>query len=404
MSLFSLFTSRKEQIYCDKSSSSARKAFTLRGQKVVLETDGAEMLWMRKGYRERFDILEPNQLINHFPGETAIINKGYLTETLKRQDQSWGHKGGLLMSEFYPESYCLYKPDERKAFFDKMPLVDDRENLWIYKPGNNSRGRGIEILWRFNTLRRKYKKYGDRPIKKKDEQAIIQRYIQKPLLLEGRKSEIRVYWLVASIDPLMVLLYPEATVRLNSLPYRLDDFDNQLVHVTNVYQQKNHPDYDPNVVLKWPFEKLGRYISEELKLAEPDFLQRHLIPRIRQILGTVATASKESLAANYPEQGDCFAVFGADMILDSELRPWLSEVQKGPGLSFDDAVKRNVIPPMLSEAANIAFEVRRRRIKGKSLKDLATPQKYQWVVNELDPELVQSEPGGFYSAVNPQNA
>lgn len=341
------------------------------------------------------DQLHPYQLINHFPNEPSIINKGYLTEALTRYDRVSG-ANSLKMSEFYPESYCLYRPEERKEFFSKTPMIDQRDNLWIYKPGNNSRGRGIEIMWRFNSLRRKYQKWGDRPINDKDQQGIVQRYIKKPLLLEGRKSEIRVYWIVASLDPLIVLLYPEATVRLNSLPYKLDDFDNQLVHITNVYQQKNHPDYDPNLTLKWRFEKLGRYISDELDLAGPDFIDRHLVPRIRSILATVSYASRDLLAKKYPEQGDCFAVFGADLIIDENLTPWLSEVQKGPGLSFDDAVKRNVIPPMLGEAARIAFEIRKRRMKRKPLINLKSVQRYQWVVNEAQPELVEQPNSGFY--------
>ena len=46
---------------------------------------------------------------------------------------------------------------------------------------------------------------------------IVQRYIRNPLLLSGRKSEIRLYWLIANLDPLIVLLYREGTVRLNTL-------------------------------------------------------------------------------------------------------------------------------------------------------------------------------------------
>ena len=158
----------------------------------------------------------------------------------------------------------------------------------------------------------------------------------------------------------MVLMYPEATVRLNTLPYKLDDFQNQLIHVTNVYQQKNHPDYDPYAVLKWPFAKLGDYLANDLQIAPDDFLPNILIPRIRRILASVAQRTRKT-TKNYPAVGDCFAVFGADLIIDAHLRPWLSEIQKGPGLSFDDPVKRHVIPPMLAEATDIALEIRDRR-------------------------------------------
>ena len=56
---------------------------------------------------------------------------------------------------------------------------------------------------------------------------IAQRYIADPLLLDGRKSELRVYWLVASLKPLVVL-YNTGTVRLNAAKYTRSDYGNDL--------------------------------------------------------------------------------------------------------------------------------------------------------------------------------
>jgi len=370
-----------DHIYFDRSSKAANKAMQLEGHTETPDDRDAALLWLRKNYKRKINHLAPHQLINHFQNESAIINKGYLTETLTRHEQRRTDVS-LPMSQFYRQSYRLYDPVERETFFSQLPETDTPDNLWIYKPGNNSRGRGIKILWEFDDLRKEYAALGNRPVTNKREQGIIQRYISNPLLLEGRKSELRIYWLVASIDPLMVLVYPDATVRLNSLPYKLDDFDNQLVHVTNVYQQKNHPDYDPDVVLKWKFEDFGRYLSQELGCVDADFIHAQLLPQIRRILHTVSLAAREKLKLNYPKQGDCFAVFGADLMLDDNLNPWLLEVQKSPGLSFSDAVKRDVIPPMLGEAARIMFEIRNRRLNGQSLGNLQSVDKYQWVANE----------------------
>lgn len=377
----------QRRIFCDASSSCAREALAL-GKHEFTEFDYlAEMLWLRKGYGDYYGRLQPNQLINHFPNESVIINKVGLTDTLHRFENTQASEAPVIRS-FYQESYCLHHPEERRAFFARQPRVDDRENLWIYKPGGNSRGRGIEIMWRFGKLERKLRSYGNRPITKRSEQGIMQRYIKNPLLLEGRKSEIRVYWIVASLDPFLVLMYPETTVRLNSLPFQLDHFDNQLIHVTNVYQQKNHPDFDPNVVLKWRFSELDRYVAEDLGLAAPGWTQSELLPKLKRILSTVSQAARPAFYQDYPHQGDCFAVYGADIILDDQLNPWLTEIQKGPGLSFrGDPVKQHVIPPMLDEAANIAFEVRRRRIQNKSLKRLKSVDRYHWILNEVNPAL-----------------
>lgn len=369
------------RMYCDKASSSAIKAFQQEGFNIQANPDLAEMLWIRKGYTSRFSSLRPHQLLNHFPNESALINKGFLTRVINEYDRKHPDTE-VKAKDLYPESYCLFDPVERKAFFDQLPDEDSKDNIWIFKPGNESRGRGIEIMWQMDKLRQKYGSLGDLHITEKEQQAIIQRYIKNPLLLNERKSEIRIYWLLASINPLRVLLFDEGTVRLNSLPYQLDNFDNQLIHVTNVYQQYKHPDYDPNAVLKWSFARLNSYLSEEKRVAPPEFTQKILMPRLKKYLAYLMRASRDSFAMDYPENGDCFGVYGADVILDDQLNPYISEIQKGPGLSFDDEIKKHVIPPMLGEAAQLMFELRESRIDGVKLTEFTKRKRYQWVINE----------------------
>jgi hypothetical protein len=94
-----IFARPKRRIFCDPSSSSAARAFRLESQKLISDPHEAEILWMRKGYTKRYPALQPGQLINHFPNESAIINKGLLTETLKRYDSSLPGDGSDI-SEF----------------------------------------------------------------------------------------------------------------------------------------------------------------------------------------------------------------------------------------------------------------------------------------------------------------
>jgi hypothetical protein len=207
----------------------------------------------------------------------------------------------------------------------------------------------------------------------------VQRYIKDPLLLDGRKSEMRLYWLLASTDPLMVLLYTQGTVRLNTLPFQLGEFDNPLIHVTNVFQQKSHPDYDPEAVLKWSFSELNWYLREHLKKTDcDDYVQQIMMPQFRQMLAFVTKAVSKQVV--YQQEGLCFGLYGADIIIDANLNPWLTEIQIGPGLSFDDPIKREVLPPMLKEAVAIMLEVRKNKIAGKPLSELSSVKDFQWVI------------------------
>ena len=200
-------------------------------------------------------------------------------------------------------------------------------------------------------------------------------------MLDQRKSEIRIYWLIASLEPLRVLMYREGTTRLTSQPFKLDDFENPLIHITNAFQQKNHPDFDPAVELKWEFDRLERHLVEERGLAAPGHLERELRPRLRACLAFVARAARERLASP-PTQGHYFGLYGADFILDGRLRPWLTEVQRGPGLSHDDPVKARLIPPMLAEALRIVLEIQAQRRAGEPPGPLASVRNFEWVVDE----------------------
>lgn len=367
-------------IYCDEASKNARTAFELGGYRLVEKPKHADLLWMRKDYRPFYNSLKPFQLLNHLPSERAVADKGFLAEHLSEYDKVRAtHDIG--MKDLMQETYCLEFPEDRERFFNQLPATESKENLWILKPCDSSRGKGISILWQFDELREFYTHPEEHSFDPQDERYIIQRYIQNPLLLEGRKSEIRIYWLVASLDPLLVLLYREGTVRLNTKPFSLDDFENTLIHVTNVFQQKSHPEYDPSAILKWSFSDWENYLIHDVKVAPQNYVEDHLKPRLKRMLSFVVAAALPTLAQAPLKNGLCFGLYGADIIFDDKLHPWLTEVQEGPGLNFDDPIKQKVIPVMLNEAAAIMLEVARRKRDGVSLKTLDAVQGFEWVVN-----------------------
>ena len=367
-------------VYFDEASDNARSAIESDIISIIDDPFAADLLWMRKGYRGWFEKLRPFQLLNHFPNERAVTDKGLLVEHLTAHSKN-ASRDEIAMHDFVQETFCLYLAEDRARFFAQLPATDTRDNLWILKPCASSRGRGIRILWQFDELRDAYAHPDRYDFQPETERYVIQRYIRNPLLLDGRKSEIRIYWLVASVNPLTVLMYREGTVRLNTSPFSLDDFDNTLIHVTNVFQQKSHPDYDPSAVLKWSFADWDIYLRDELKLVDGDWVEGFLKPRLRKMLKFVIEAARGSLS-EYTGAGLPFALFGADIIFDDTLQPWLTEVQKGPGLSFDDPVKERVIPAMLQEVLNIVLEVRQRKRDGRDLKSLESVHHFEWVVRE----------------------
>ena len=375
-------TAQSAAIFCDRKSTNARAVFKQWGFDLAADPENADLLWMRDAYASARYHLAEHQVINHLPAERVLVDKGHLTRSLKQFDRTQ-LRYDFSLRDFYQDTYRLYEDQDCRAFLAQLPQPDRRDNLWILKPTDASSGKGVQVMWQFEQLRELYYTEPESTFQwiiGGDRRYIAQRYITDPLLLLGRKSEIRVYWMIASLNPLLVLLYQEGTARLNSQPFRLEDFDNTLVHVTNIYQQKHHPDYDPALDLKWSFARLQSYLCDELGMVGPDFIDNQLRPQLNERLAFVVSATIESLAAA-PAPQRFFGVYGADFILDSQLRPWLAEVQLGPGLSLDSDLKRRVIPGMLGGAVRLELEVRQRRRSGATLRHLDRMHGFEWVMN-----------------------
>lgn len=75
-----------------------------------------------------------------------------------------------------------------------------------------------------------------------------------PLLIHGKKFDIRCYMLISSVKPLIVL-YHSGYVRLSMFDFDPND-GNLLTHLTNQYMQKKDPKYyDLKEETAWTMEQ-----------------------------------------------------------------------------------------------------------------------------------------------------
>ena len=369
----------RPRLFVDRVSTAAGEILAGLGLEPAPSPAEADLVWMRAKYHAWYPRLREHQALNHLPGEGVLTRKDNLTACLHAHAHAHP-RAAFSHRDFYQPSFRLDDPREREAFIAQLPAEDRPENVWILKPATLSRGIGIRIGWQLGWLREALRV--GRPVQYihegKPAAYIAQRYIRNVLLLNGRKSELRIYWLIASLDPLLVLMYHEGTARLTSRDYRPDDYDDALMHITNTYQQKKHGGVTPDTELKWDFPRLQDYLVRE-KSAAPDFLARQLRPKLKKMLACVVRAGEADLR-RVPGPGHFFSLLGADVILDDTLTPWLTEIQKGPGLSYDDPVKVRVIPPMLQGAVKIVLDVIDHKKRGAPLTGLVPAPGYEWVI------------------------
>ena len=75
---------------------------------------------------------------------------------------------------------------------------------------------------------------------------VISRYIDKPLLIGGKKFDLRMYVLVTSYRPLRAGLHSGGFARFCTEKYSDDVgvLDNMMIHLTNVAVQKGGDEYN----------------------------------------------------------------------------------------------------------------------------------------------------------------
>lgn len=305
--------------------------------------------------------VRPDQLVDCVDGTHHLTHKGALAKLLRGKEAT---------STLQPETFLVDDDDaELDRFVTRARAQPDA--IWIAKPVARGRGIGVRVVddvERYLAGRRGDRAHGPE---------LIQRYVEDPLLLQGTKSEIRTYILVACTDPLLVLIH-DGTVRLTSLPYVRGDWTNPLRHVTNTYRQKKASPAlwdERGSHLKWTLGALGRDVHARGLTDDARWVDRSLRPALRGLVHLLFDAA----APLIPPQPGAFALLGMDTLLRQDLdRLWLTEVQLGPGLSTDNPVKARLIPSMLSEAMAIVMEVQDRTRRGLDPSDLASRRYFRW--------------------------
>lgn len=137
------------------------------------------------------------------------------------------------------------------------------KNLWLVKPTSANRGIGIEVFSTISQIKdfldskARGAAMGIKPI------WVLQKYIENPLLYNGRKFDLRV-WVVA-LDNGDVFMYAPGYVRTSSETFDLSS-DNRYAHLTNYCQQVLNKDsfgkFEEGNTLK--FSELEEYMGETI--------------------------------------------------------------------------------------------------------------------------------------------
>lgn len=134
------------------------------------------------------------------------------------------------------------------------------------KPTAKSQGKGIFLFNKLPAIQ----DWADNPevflFLMKAETYICQKYIENPLLIGGKKFDLRLYVLCTSYRPLTVYLYREGFARFTHFRYDDSKISNNEIHLTNVAIQKHTSEYSKNLGGKWMVSKLKHYLCSKYSL------------------------------------------------------------------------------------------------------------------------------------------
>lgn len=322
---------------CDKAPDILREVCLERGWEEYCEdeceTDGAWNLWWKtQGFTlSEYETCRPWQRLNHFPKSSNITKKDGLARNLRRLKTSYGGS----MFDFFPQTFIL--PNEYKKFvaeFSKQEGDKKGSNYWICKPTEQSCGRGIFIFQDLHDFTY-------------DCAVVVQKYIIKPLLISGYKFDLRLYAIVTSYHPFHLYIYHEGIVRFSTERFDLSSLNNRFSHLTNTSINKTGPQYlaekeSIGIGCKWTLSQLRVYLHKH------NFDDRMLWHRITTIIILTLLSQVQDIP---DDTSNCFEMFGFDILVDENMKPWLLEVNFSPALgndcSQDDIVKRPLLNDIL---------------------------------------------------------
>jgi tubulin polyglutamylase TTLL4 len=275
--------------------------------------------WGRQFDFDEYSCCDCWQKVNHWAGAFLMGRKDNLHERMTELQRRVGE-----FASFYPKSFLV--PQDSAALALEWKTIP----TWIIKPSASSRGRGIHLLDSANSS-------------PPASPGLVQLYIRNPLLITNRKFDVRLYALVSSITPLRIYLHHSGLARFCTHEYSANgSCDDLMMHLTNFSLNKTDKGFircsgnkESVNDSKWTLD----FLISHLKDMGIDTVS--LMAEFERI--TIATiisgmcAIKPNHAKVIPHRHTSYEMYGIDIMIDSDLRCHLIEINISPSLSGLDS-------------------------------------------------------------------
>jgi tubulin polyglutamylase TTLL4 len=293
--------------------------------------------WGRQFEADIYSKCKSWQKINHFAGAYLMGRKDGLHERMTELRSRLGHP-----VPFYPESYLI--PSE----YERFGLAFPNHPMWIVKPAAAARGNGIKLI----------AGSADLPCAR----GIYQVYISRPLLITGRKFDLRLYVLVTSIAPLRIYMHHNGMARFAVHQYSEDVSVSDLkANLTNfslnheddgfVRCSKSGPEKVANS--KWSLEFFMEYLRAHGVDTAALLAKLESVTLSTVIAGVCAIRKHHRQYINHRHTS--YELYGIDILLDENFNPYVMEINISPGMDgSDSALDKRLKEPLMNDTLRMA--------------------------------------------------
>jgi len=185
--------------------------------------------------------------------------------------------------------------------------------------------------------------------------SIVQKYLDKPLLINNRKFDIRGYALITSVNgKLKGFMYRDCYFRTSSKQFDLSNLNSRLIHLTNDAIQINSEDYGKfESGNKLSINDFQRYLDSSHGSKNVCFM-RDLFPQMERLV----TDSFRAVGSRIDPRrlANCFEIFGYDFMIDENFKVFLIEANTNPCLEICSPLLARIIPELLDNSFRVAID------------------------------------------------
>uniref|UniRef100_A0A7S3CY34 Tubulin tyrosine ligase n=1 Tax=Palpitomonas bilix TaxID=652834 RepID=A0A7S3CY34_9EUKA len=266
-----------------------------------------------KGGRIPYTSFRKEQHMNPCPGVSVMGEKKFACD-MSKEGSPFAKK-------------CFQLPGDYDAFSSFASSLDRDPGWYIKAIGDEHNNNKVAKSWREVT---------------RNTRGTVQQNIDNPLLLDGRKSDLRLWASIASLEPLEVYVYYDTLLRTSRKPFtrgasHIDDYCMQQTAAINSCEGS---------IIDKGLPEMFRHMGEKKAMLAWKNLKQLVRESVKRTFSHILEQTKQKL----PSVNSCFHFFGFDVVLDDDMNAYLMEVNHLPDMNYNYLYLRPNIEMKLRQA------------------------------------------------------